>query len=301
MAKLLRLIMKESINDSDFIIYVKTDRGPLYVIDNDTTDYDKSHAIKFPTEQEAREYADEFAKNTGNEGKEDKFIVARLNEDTILGTETSDEKKAKADAKAKGLYTEDVDEDETVDEVVDDIQDETPTEDEEENSTLDKQLDELRDILPDLDLNLYQVTSKENPNSSFYFIGKVADDSNKVLMLVDNKPVENNDENLPIEVEEDDDSNIELVDGDETSEDEEEDNRFDFVIVPDKFDDFTKLNPRYGDELNPDHDAVMDYLMKCLVEVNPEKAQELNQDDAEDIDTDVNIDIPENLEDEDKI
>lgn len=301
MAKLLRLIMKESINDSDFIIYVKTDRGPLYVIDNDTTDYDKSRAIKFPTEQEAREYADEFAKNTGNEGKEDKFIVARLNEDTILGTETSDEKKAKADAKAKGLYTEDVDEDETVDEVVDDIQDETPTEDEEENSTLDKQLDELRDILPDLDLNLYQVTSKENPNSSFYFIGKVADDSNKVLMLVDNKPVENDDENLPIEVEEDDDSNIEPVDGDETSEDEEEDNRFDFVIVPDKFDDFTKLNPRYGDELNPDHDAVMDYLMKCLVEVNPEKAQDLNQDDAEDIDTDVNIDIPENLEDEDKI
>ena len=301
MAKLLRLIMKESINDSDFIIYVKTDRGPLYVIDNDTTDYDKSRAIKFPTEQEAREYADEFAKNTGNEGKEDKFIVARLNEDTILGTETSDEKKAKADAKAKGLYTEDVDEDETVDEVVDDIQDETPTEDEEENSTLDKQLDELRDILPDLDLNLYQVTSKENPNSSFYFIGKVADDSNKVLMLVDNKPVENDDENLPIEVEEDDDSNIEPVDGDETSEDEEEDNRFDFVIVPDKFDDFTKLNPRYGDELNPDHDAVMDYLMKCLVEVNPEKAQELNQDDAEDVDTDVNIDIPENLEDEDKI
>lgn len=301
MAKLLRLIMKESINDSDFIIYVKTDRGPLYVIDNDTTDYDKSRAIKFPTEQEAREYADEFAKNTGNEGKEDKFIVARLNEDTILGTETSDEKKAKADAKAKGLYTEDIDEDETVDEVVDDIQDETPTEDEEENSTLDKQLDELRDILPDLDLNLYQVTSKENPNSSFYFIGKVADDSNKVLMLVDNKPVENDDENLPIEVEEDDDSNIEPVDGDETSEDEEEDNRFDFVIVPDKFDDFTKLNPRYGDELNPDHDAVMDYLMKCLVEVNPEKAQELNQDDAEDINTEVNIDIPENLEDEDKI
>lgn len=301
MAKLLRLVMKESINDSDFIIYVKTDRGPLYVIDNDTTDYDKSRAIKFPTEQEAREYADEFAKNTGNEGKEDKFIVARLNEDTILGTETSDEKKAKADAKAKGLYTEDVDEDETVDEVVDDIQDETPTEDEEENSTLDKQLDELRDILPDLDLNLYQVTSKENPNSSFYFIGKVADDSNKVLMLVDNKPVENDDENLPIEVEEDDDSNIEPVENDETSEDEEEDNRFDFVIVPDKFDDFTKLNPRYGDELNPDHDAVMDYLMKCLVEVNPEKAQDLNQDDAEDVDTDVNIDIPENLEDEDKI
>ena len=234
------------------------------------------------------------------------IMKENLDEDTILGTEKADEKAAKADAKSKGLYSEkeDLKEDEdndSVDEVVDDIQDETPTEDEEENSTLDKQLDELRDILPDLDLNLYQVTSKENPNSSFYFIGKVADDSNKVLMLVDNKPVENNDENLPIEVEEDDDSNIEPVDGDETSEDEEEDNRFDFVIVPDKFDDFTKLNPRYGDELNPDHDAVMDYLMKCLVEVNPEKAQELNQDDAEDIDTDVNIDIPENLEDEDKI
>ena len=222
-----------------------------------------------------------------------------LDEDTILGTETADEKAAKADAKAKGLYSEkeDLKEDEdndSVDEVVDDIQDETPTEDEEDNSTLDSQLDDLRDVLPDLDLNLYQVTSKENPSSNFYFIGKVADDSNKVLMLVDNKPVEDdeNSENLPIEVE-DEEVNLEPVDSDgDTSEENEEDDRFDFVIVPSKFDDFTKLNPRYGEGMNPDHEAIMEYLMKCLVEVNPERAEELAQDDKED--TDIVIDeIPD--------
>lgn len=187
----------------------------------------------------------------------------------------------------------------SVDEVVDDIQDETPTEDEEDNSTLDSQLDDLRDVLPDLDLNLYQVTSKENPNSNFYFIGKVADDSNKVLMLVDNKPVEDdeNSENLPIEVE-DEEVNLEPVDSDgDTPEENEEDDRFDFVIVPSKFDDFTKLNPRYGEGMNPDHEAIMEYLMKCLVEVNPERAEELAQDDKEDTD----IIVDEISDDEDKI
>ena len=65
---------------------------------------------------------------------------------------------------------------------------------EEKSSKLDTQLEDLREVLPDLDLNLYQVTNKEDTNKIFYFIGKVADDTNDVLMLVDNNPTEDEDE-----------------------------------------------------------------------------------------------------------
>ena len=59
------------------------------------------------------------------------------------------------------------------DEKVDDLQYETSTEGEEDSSELDNELSELRDILPDIDLNLYQIISKENPNDIFYIIGKI--------------------------------------------------------------------------------------------------------------------------------
>lgn len=75
-------------------------------------------------------------------------------------------------------------------------QEENPVE---EESELDKELNELRDILVDLDLNLYQITDKEDLNNSIYIIGKVADESNDVLMLVDTKPEEVNSEEIPDE------------------------------------------------------------------------------------------------------
>ena len=216
-----------------------------------------------------------------------------LSEDTIFGAKTQEEKDALADAKSKGLH-EDVEEEVTVEDEVDDIQDETPTEDEEDNNTLDNQLQDLRDILPDLDLSLYQVTSKEDPNKNFYFIGKVSDDDNKVLMLVDNNPTDEEDEaskiedELPNEDEAVDEANKDIIDEPENdsdnNSDESEEGRFDFALTPYKYDDFVTLNPRYGDELNPDHEAIMEYLMKCLIEKDPDKAKEL-QDKEDDIDT----------------
>lgn len=193
--------------------------------------------------------------------------------------------------------TEDEEDQEEMEDIVDseEDQEENPIE---EQTTLDTQLNELREILVDLDLNLYQIISKENKNNIIYIIGKVADNSNDILMLVDTKPEEINNE---IEPEEPLIDKVELDDSEEPEvekpKEEKDEQRFDFVVLPKVFDEINKLNPRYGDDLNPDHEAIIDYLMNCLVEINPEAAEEL-QKEKEEIPTE---EIPgeEDLEDED--
>lgn len=179
-------------------------------------------------------------------------------------------------------------------------QEENPVE---EESDLDKQLNELRDILVDLDLNLYQITPKDDLNNSIYIIGKVSDSNNDTLMLVDTKPEEINNE---IELEEpivnniEEDDNIENNDEDKKSELEK---RFDFVVLPKSFDEINKLNPRYGNDLTPDHDSIIEYLMNCLIEINPEAAEELQKEEpseefSEPTEIEDEIEVEEDLEDE---
>lgn len=190
-------------------------------------------------------------------------------------------------------------------------QEENPVE---EDNLLDNQLNELRDVLVDLDLNLYRIASKEDPNNVIYIIGKVAENSNDVLMLVDNKPEEiNNEIELDTPIADDIKTDEVLEDDEEVTEPTEEDtiedeNRFDFVVLPKSFDEINKLNPRYGEDLTPDHEAIMDYLMNCLIEINPEAAEELqNQDeevpeeiaDENSIETPIDIDVDENIGEED--
>ena len=190
-------------------------------------------------------------------------------------------------------------------------QEENPVE---ENNLLDNQLNELRDVLVDLDLNLYRIASKEDPNNVIYIIGKVAENSNDVLMLVDNKPEEiNNEIELDTPIADDIKTDEVLEDDEEVTEPTEEDttedeNRFDFVVLPKSFDEINKLNPRYGEDLTPDHEAIMDYLMNCLIEVNPEAAEELQNQDEEvpeevaddnSIETPIDIDVDENIGEED--
>lgn len=194
-------------------------------------------------------------------------------------------------------------------------QEENPVE---EDNLLDNQLNELRDVLVDLDLNLYRIASKEDPNNVIYIVGKVAENSNDVLMLVDNKPEEINNEielDTPIaddiktdEVLEDDEEVTEPTEEDTIEDTIEDENRFDFVVLPKSFDEINKLNPRYGEDLTPDHEAIMDYLMNCLIEVNPEAAEELQNQDEEvpeevaddnSIETPINVDVDEDLGEED--
>lgn len=193
-------------------------------------------------------------------------------------------------------------------------QEENPVE---EESELDKDLDELRDILVDLDLNLYQITSKEDKNNPIYIIGKVAEESDDVLMLIDTKPEEVNEpdvtEEEPIidnieveEAEEVEDTAETEVEVEEPETDLEE--RFDFVKLPGSFEEINKLNPRYGTDLIPDHESIVEYLMNCLIEMNPEAAEELQNKKLEDeleipaepnednIDLDIDIDGEEEQE-----
>lgn len=226
-------------------------------------------------------------------------LVEKLEEDNIFGQETPDETKAKLDSIEKGLYPEedienleeDVDtgkdeENDSVEEIADEMQDETGAEEEEEDNTLDTQLEDLREVLPDLDLNLYQVTNKEDTNKIFYFIGKVADDSDDILMLVDKNPSEDDEEpstmlnEIPLEddneVDDLEDEKEETIENENDDESKEE--RFDFVVIPSRYDDLVTMSPRYGDELNPNHEDIMEYLMGCLVKVNPERAEELSSE-----------------------
>lgn len=223
-----------------------------------------------------------------------------------LNRPLSDEELKKYDIKPEWVQEQDTlteDEEETTDEIVDDIQDETPTEAEEDDNILDTQLQDLRDILPDLDLSLYQVTNKEDPNKNFYFIGKVSDDSDDVLMLVDNNPSDEDDEASKIDDElpdEEDIKDLSLEKTEDIAEDDENDsedeNRFDFIIIPNSYEEFIKINPRYGEELNPDHDAIMEYLMKCLIEKDPDKAEELSKEDNKVDDIDITIEDEEDID-----
>lgn len=200
-----------------------------------------------------------------------------------------------ADEELENQAIDDLENQENADEIVDSEQnqEENPLDEETE---LDVQLNELRDVLIDLDLNLYQVINKEDTNDIIYIIGKVAEESNDVLMLVDTKPEEDElitDE--PIEMEDDEeDIKEDATDTDvatiETN--EEDENRFDFVKLPIKFEEINKLNPRYGTDITPDHQAIMDYLMNCLIEVNPERAEEIqNKDTMDNVADDIVNDI----------
>ena len=399
-------------------------KGNNYIITVDANDVKRFGAT---SDDEAIEIYNKFKENWNNSDHADLTMnvksIAPRNESAKL-TEADDEIEDLKD-KAK----EDIENQEDLEDTVDseEDQEENPIE---EESELDTQLNELRDILVDLDLNLYQITDKEDLNNSIYIIGKVAEDSDDVLMLVDTKPEEVNSEEIPEEepiidnidtdeelkeseepaprkltreefnkefgpganpdvinagrepenrieiieesediewsqtpiaehngnelyksintmniegvdyvsyLEKDKDGNgvrsfilpatadsdlkaskkleeaeeIDLENNEESEEDEhktELEQRFDFVKLPNTFDEINKLNPRYGEELTPDHEAIVEYLMNCLIEINPEAAEELQNDEEpeetpmepdEDIDLDIDINGEEDLEDED--
>lgn len=153
-------------------------------------------------------------------------------------------------------------------------QDENPVE---EESLLDQQLDEIREVLVDLDLRLYKII---NDAEEFYILGRLDPVSNRVEMLVDTQPA--NTMNVDIE-----------PDGTETAEQTIIDNkinsvtngidiatRFDYVTLPTKFEQIKDMFPRYGEDLTPDHEAIMEYLMNLLIEQNPRAAKERAEEES---------------------
>lgn len=89
----------------------------------------------------------------------------------------------------------------------------------------------------------------------------------------------------------------------ESEEDEEIveplEDRFDYIKIPLRFEDFKTINPRYGEDLNPDHQAIMDYLMNCLIELDPKAAEEVQNNLSNNMEDELPLEIPdeENIED----
>ena len=400
-------------------------KGNNYIITIDANDIIRFRA---DNDDEAIEKYNKFKEEWNNSDHGDLTTdikpIAPRNESALTEAEDDEElEDIKDDVK------EDLENQEELEDTIDseEDQEENPVE---EESELDTKLNELRDILVDLDLNLYQITDKEDLNNSVYIIGKVAEDSDDVLMLVDTKPEEVNSEEVPEEepiidkIDTDNDleesalkeskenkltweqfeeamtnaskegKNIKGVivfkpesfdkeyseesrsyevssdnkywDGSklgsslfgycldgtdqgarldwymkavpedglgkrwivdycyleddtineaedieipkETEEDEhktELEQRFDFVKLPNSFEELNKLNPRYGEELTPDHESIVEYLMNCLIEKNPEAAEELQNNEEtpiesnEDIDLNIDINGEEDLNNED--
>ena len=265
------------------------------------------------TEIDGRNFMTLMKFNFGTDSKGNNYIVTNDNNEVArFRAENDEEAKKKFNEEFLKETTLTEDEEDIEDEITDieatedDLEDTLDSEEDqkenpvEEDSNLDEQLNELRKVLIDLDLNLYQVTSKEDPNNSIYIIGKVAEDNNDTLMLIDTKPAEDTEEISDIEIDniaegpeevdeanitDDQEENLDQVEAPEvpTEEPEEElqtpEERFDFVVLPKTFAEINELNPRYGEGLTPDHEAIMDYLMNCLIEINPDAVDEILQDE----------------------
>lgn len=80
--------LEESIKDTDFIIYRSTVEGPLYMSGLSTT-FNKEQAVKYPTEEEAKEALHNYVENVVDP-EANNFKVARLNENKAEEANTID-------------------------------------------------------------------------------------------------------------------------------------------------------------------------------------------------------------------
>lgn len=221
----------------------------------------------------------------GKDGKIAIYISRPLTSEELKKYDIKPEWIQEAEELGADEETEDiVDAEETEEDLEDTVdseegQDENPVE---EESLLDQQLDEIREVLVDLDLRLYKII---NDAEEFYILGRLDPVSNQVEMLVDTQPADN----MNVDIE---------PDGTETAEQTIVDDkvntiannidiatRFDYVTLPTKFEQIKDMFPRYGEDLTPDHEAIVEYLMNLLIEQNPRAAKERAEEESEPADT----------------
>lgn len=151
---------------------------------------------------------------------------------------------------ARIIESEDLDNQEVEDKAEEDINDTIEDDAENEEYATDSKLDELRDVLVDLDWKLYMINTG-NEDEVYYVIGRINGDETELLS------------------------------------DTGTDDNHNFVWIPQPMSlaEVLKMNTVYGQDLEPDHEAILDFLMKSLEEEEPEKAAELA--DEEEIEDDV--------------
>jgi len=213
-----------------------------------------------------------------------------LEEKKLTEAEEDELDNVESDEEAEEVIEDQIDAEETKEDLEDTVDSEEDQDENavEEESQLDTQLDEIRDVVIDLDLRLYKIM---NDKEEFYIIGRLDKDSNTVEMLVDTQPAE--EVNVDIEEgEEEIEKPLELDDNKEIE------TRFDYVKLPTQFEQIKDMFPRYGEDLTPDHEAIMEYLMNLLIEQNPRAAKEREEepeDETVELDGEV-IEEPEEVE-----
>lgn len=154
----------------------------------------------------------------------------------------------------ENLLGEELSDEEVEDQAQEDLSDTIEDDVENEDYAVDKDLDELRDVLVDLDWKLLMLT-QGGKDDVCYIIGRINGEDTEMLV-----------------------SNPNPTTGEQS---------FDWVELPLNYNSVISYDTVYGrkdengDDIVPNHEAIMDYLMSSLEETDPDKYEELQNDSNE--------------------
>lgn len=149
------------------------------------------------------------------------------------------------------LPDDELSDEEVEDQAQEDLSDTIEDDIENEDYAVDKDLDDLRDILVDLDWKLYMLT-QGGKDDVCYIIGRINGEDTEMLVSSPNPTT------------------------DEQS--------FDWIELPLSYNTVLSYDTVYGkkdengEDIRPNHEAIMDYLMSSLEETDPDKYEELQND-----------------------
>lgn len=149
------------------------------------------------------------------------------------------------------LPDDELSDEEVEDQAQEDLSDTIEDDIENEDYAVDKDLDDLRDVLVDLDWKLYMLT-QGGKDDVCYIIGRINGEDTEMLVSSPNPTT------------------------DEQS--------FDWIELPLSYNTVLSYDTVYGkkdengEDIRPNHEAIMDYLMSSLEEVDPDKYEELQND-----------------------
>lgn len=149
------------------------------------------------------------------------------------------------------LPDDELSDEEVEDQAQEDLSDTIEDDIENEDYAVDKDLDDLRDVLVDLDWKLYMLT-QGGKDDVCYIIGRINGEDTEMLISSPNPTM------------------------DEQS--------FDWIELPLSYNTVLSYGTVYGkkdengEDIRPNHEAIMDYLMSSLEEVDPDKYEELQND-----------------------
>ena len=171
-----------------------------------------------------------------------------------MPNEKSSAYKNKLKEADEDLPDDELSDEEIEDQAQEDLSDTIEDDVENEDYAVDKDLDDLRDVLVDLNWKLYMLTQGDKDDVC-YIIGRINGEDTEMLVSNPNPTT------------------------DEQS--------FDWIELPLAYNTVLSYDTVYGkkdengEDIQPNHEAIMDYLMSSLEETDPEKYEELQNNSSE--------------------